>query len=88
MKKLFTIVAMLLGITLGASAQTNDTVTATIKNVVFTMVSSFDKGRTYYAEYAGKKYETYAASEKAYRRQIRYFGDCRVLIVNNKMIVL
>lgn len=87
MKKI--LICLLAGIAfaLEASAQTQDTVKLTVSNLKFTTVDDGVHKAQKVVTYNGKAY-AYTGSVTTYKKQLKYFGDCRILIIGDKIIIL
>lgn len=87
MKKL--ILCLLAGIafTLEAGAQTQDTIKTVVNNLKFTTIDDGIHKTQKVVSYNGKTF-TYTGNITAYKKQLKYFGDCRILIVGDKIIIL
>lgn len=87
MKKI--LICLLAGIafTLEVNAQTQDTVKLTVSNLKFTTVDDGVHKAQKVVTYNGKAY-AYTGSVTTYKKQLKYFGDCRILIVGDKIIIL
>lgn len=87
MKKI--LICLLAGIAfaLEAGAQTQDTIKLTVNNLKFTTVDDGVHKAQKVVSYNGKTF-TYTGSITAYKKQLKYFGDCRILIVGDKIIIL
>ena len=87
MKKLIICLLASIAFTLEVSAQTQDTITLTVNNLKFTTVDDGIHKAQKVVTYQGNSY-VYTGSIATYKRQLKYFGDCRILIVGNKIIIL
>ena len=87
MKKL--ILCLLAGIafTLEVNAQTQDTVKTVVNNLKFTTIDDGIHKSQKVVSYNGKTF-TYTGSITTYKKQLKYFGDCRILVVGDKIIIL
>lgn len=87
MKKI--LICLLAGIafTLEAGAQTQDTIKLTVNNLKFTTVDDGIHKSQKVVSYNGKTF-SYTGSITTYKKQLKYFGDCRILIVGDKIIIL
>ena len=87
MKKLILCLLASIVFTLEVSAKTQDTLKLTVNNLKFTTIDDGIHKTQKVVTYQGKAY-TYTGSAATYKKQLKYFGDCRILIVNNKIIIL
>lgn len=87
MKKI--LICLLAGIAfaLEVDAQMQDTVKLTVSNLKFTTVDDGVHKAQKVVTYNGKAY-AYTGSVTTYKKQLKYFGDCRILIVGDKIIIL
>lgn len=87
MKKLIICFLASIAFALEVNAQTQDTLKLTVNNLKFTTVDDGVRKVQKIVIYQGESY-VYTGSIANYRKQLKYFGDCRVLIVGNKIIIL
>jgi len=88
MKKFLLGIVIFLAMALGANAENqSDTLKVTTNNLEFTTIDDGVHKAQKVVTYNGKAY-TYTGSITAYKRQLKYFGDCRILIVGDKIIIL
>ena len=87
MKKLIFCLLASVVFTLKVNAQTQDTLKLTVNNLKFTTIDDGIHKTQKVVIYQGKSY-TYTGNVATYKKQLKYFGDCRILIVDNKIIIL
>ena len=87
MKKIFICLLAGIAFVLEAGAQTQDTIKLTVNNLKFTTVDDGIHKSQKVVSYNGKAF-SYTGSITTYKKQLKYFGDCRILIVGDKIIIL